>query len=69
VEKTRSGLKVADLVSADGEDLDALLFRTRVAVLWVAVAVALSGSFVLYMVEPGAIEEMLAGTMEGWRCC
>jgi hypothetical protein len=42
-----------------------LLFRMRVAVLWVAVAVAASYSVVMYMVGPGALEEMLGGSMEG----
>jgi len=42
-----------------------LLFRMRVAVLWVAVAVAASYSIVLYLVGPGALEEMLGGSMEG----
>jgi hypothetical protein len=42
-----------------------LLFRMRVAVLWVAVAVAASYSVVMYMVGPGALEEMLSGYMEG----
>jgi hypothetical protein len=45
--------------------MDALLFRTRVAVLWVAVAVAMSGSLLLGLLGPGALEELLAGTMEG----
>jgi hypothetical protein len=45
--------------------MDALLFRTRVAVLWVAVAVAMAGLLLLFLYVPGALEEMLAGTMEG----
>jgi hypothetical protein len=45
--------------------MSALLFRTRVAVLWVAVAVAMSGSLLLFLYVPGALEEMLAGKMEG----
>ena len=45
--------------------MDALLFRTRVAVLWVAVAVALSGSIWLYLFMPGGLEEVLAGKVEG----
>jgi hypothetical protein len=45
--------------------MDALLFRMRVAVLWVAVAVAVTGSLLLYLLEPGALEEVLAGEMEG----
>ena len=45
--------------------MNAHLFRTRVAVLWVAVSVAVVGSVLLYMVVPGALEEMLGGEMEG----
>jgi hypothetical protein len=41
------------------------VFRTRVAVLWVAVAVAISYSVLMYLVAPGALEEALAGEMEG----
>jgi hypothetical protein len=42
-----------------------LQFRTRVAVLWLGVAVAASGSFLLYLFTPGAVEELLAGEVEG----
>ena len=45
--------------------MDALLFRTRVAVSWVAVALALSGSMWLALYMPGALEEVLAGEVEG----
>lgn len=45
--------------------MNALPFRNRVAVLWVAVAVALSGSIWLYLFMPGALEELLAGEIEG----
>jgi hypothetical protein len=45
--------------------MDAQSFRTRVAVLWVAAAVAMVGSLVLYVFVPGALEELLAGEMEG----
>ena len=45
--------------------MDALLFRVRVAVLWVAIAVALTASLVLFVFEPGAVEDLLAGEMEG----
>ncbi len=45
--------------------MNARSFRTRVAVLWVAVAVAVSGSFLLYLFMPGALEELLAGEFEG----
>jgi hypothetical protein len=49
----------------EGGAMDGLLFRTRVAVLWVAVAVALVGSVALFVYEAGALEEMLAGEAEG----
>ena len=45
--------------------MDALLFRTRVAVLWLAVAMTMLASLVLHLFIPGALEEMVAGEMEG----
>ena len=45
--------------------MDPLLFRTRTAVLWVAVAIGALGSLVLALYEPGALEDLLAGEMEG----
>lgn len=45
--------------------MDALLFRTRVTALWLAVAIAATASFLLYLYMPGALEELLAGEMEG----
>jgi hypothetical protein len=45
--------------------MNAATFRTRVAVAWVAVAVAASGSLLLYLVTPGAMADMVAGEMEG----
>jgi len=45
--------------------MDALLFRTRAAALWLAVALAMTASLVLYLFIPGALEELLAGEMEG----
>jgi hypothetical protein len=65
VEKSLPELKGTDFESAVGEAMDASLFRTRVAVLWVAVALAVSGSLLLYLFMPGALEELLAGEMEG----
>ena len=47
------------------EALNALSFRTRVAVLWLAVAIALSGSLLLGVFVPGVLEELLAGEIEG----
>jgi hypothetical protein len=78
VEKRRPELEGADFESSDGEVLNALSFRTVVAVLWLAVAVALSGSLLVGVFVPGALEELLAGEIEGqtltdavgygWRC-
>ena len=45
--------------------MDAMLFRVRASVLWVAVAVAAMGSLLLLLFEPGAVEGLLAGEMEG----
>ncbi len=45
--------------------MDALLFRIRTAALWLAVAIALSGSLLLHLFLPGAVEELAAGEMEG----
>jgi hypothetical protein len=65
MEKSRPELKSPNFKSADREALNALSFRAQVAVLWVAVAVALSGSMLLYLFMPGALEELLAGEVEG----
>jgi tellurite resistance protein TehA-like permease len=45
--------------------MNALLFRTRAAVLWVAVAVAAAVSLVLILFVPGAVGELVAGEIEG----
>lgn len=45
--------------------MDALLFRTRAAVLWLAVAMAFAASLLLHLFVPGAAEELVAGEMEG----
>ena len=65
VEKSRPELKGTAFQAADVEALSALSFRTRVAVLWVTVAVALSGSMLLGVFVPGAVEELLSGEIEG----
>jgi hypothetical protein len=44
--------------------MKASLFRTRVAVLWVAVAVAVSYSVVMALLVPGVLPDVLAGRME-----
>jgi hypothetical protein len=45
--------------------MNAARISTRVAVGWVAVAIAASSSLMLYLVVPGALEDMVAGEMEG----
>ena len=45
--------------------MDGLLFRMRVAVLWVAVAIALMGSMLLPLFEPEVLEGLLVGEYEG----
>lgn len=45
--------------------MDALQFRTRATALWLAVALAMTASLVLYLYMPGALEELLTGEMEG----
>ena len=65
MEKSRPELESTTFEAADGGGLRALSFRTRVAALWVAVAVALSGSMLVYLFIPGALEELLSGEVEG----
>ncbi len=45
--------------------MDAQVFRTREALLWVAATVSLVGSMLLYLLVPGVLGEALAGRMEG----
>jgi hypothetical protein len=45
--------------------MDAVQLRARVGVLWVTIAVALVSSLLLFMFDPGALEGLLAGEMEG----
>ena len=45
--------------------MSGLLFRTRAAVLWVAVAIATSISLLLLLFVPGALEDLVAGEIEG----
>ena len=45
--------------------MNALVLRTQVAVLWVTVSVAMTASLLLHLFIPGALEEMLAGEIEG----
>ena len=42
-----------------------LTLKTRIVVLWIFMAVAMSAHGVLAFMEPGMIEEMMSGTIEG----
>ena len=41
------------------------LCRIRISVLWIADAVALTAAFILAMFEPGFLDEILSGKLEG----
>jgi len=45
--------------------MNASEIRTRVAVLWVSTAIAASCSLLLYLVVPGALNDMVVEEMEG----
>ena len=43
--------------------MESLAWKMRIAVLWVFIAVALSGHEILYVWEPGAIQKVMSGEM------
>jgi hypothetical protein len=45
--------------------VETLTFKVRIAVLWIFMAVAMSAHGVLSFMEPGAIEQMVSGQIEG----
>ena len=45
--------------------MEILRWKTRIAVLWIFLAVAMSASMVLSFMGPGVIEEIIAGEIEG----
>jgi len=47
--------------------METLLLKIRIAVLWIFLAVAMSASMVLYLMTPGAIDEIMSGMMEGMQ--
>ena len=47
--------------------MENLLLKVRIAVLWIFLAVAMSASMILYFMEPGAIEEIMTGIIEGLK--
>ena len=40
-------------------------WRVRVSALWVVLAVSMVSAFVLFLVEPGALEDVMAGEVDG----
>ena len=47
--------------------MENVLFKIRIAVLWIFLAVAMSASMILSFMGPGTIEKVMAGTMEGLK--
>ena len=47
--------------------MEILRWKTRIAVLWVFMAVAMSAAMVLFFMGPGVIEEVMAGEIEGMQ--
>ena len=47
--------------------MENILLKVRIEVLWIFLAVAMSASMILYFMEPGAIEEIMTGIMEGLK--
>jgi len=45
--------------------METLLLKIKITVLWIFMAVAMSASMVLGFMRPGAIDEIMSGTMEG----
>jgi hypothetical protein len=45
--------------------METLLLKIKIAVLWIFMAVAMSASMILSFMGPGAIDEIMSGTMEG----
>jgi hypothetical protein len=45
--------------------MELLRWKTRIAVLWVLMAVAMSAHSIMAFMEPGMIEEIMSGKIEG----
>ena len=45
--------------------MEVLRWKTRIAVLWVSMAVAMSVHSIMAFMEPGMIEEIMSGEIEG----
>jgi hypothetical protein len=49
----------------EASEVKGLRWRTQVAVLWLILASSMSAAIVLYLVEPGSIDKVRSGTVEG----
>jgi len=47
--------------------MESLIWRLRISVLWLFYAVAMSAGMMLYLMGPGAIEDIMAGETEGMK--
>lgn len=47
--------------------MDELAWKMRITVLWLIMAVGTSASWILFIVGPGVMEEIIAGEMEGMQ--
>ena len=47
--------------------MEVLRWKTRIAVLWIFMAVAMSAAMVLFFMGPGVIEKVMAGEIEGMQ--
>ena len=45
--------------------MEIFTLKVRIAVLWLISAVIMSASMVIFLLEAGSIEEVMAGQMEG----
>ena len=45
--------------------MDNLVWKIRISVLWIFLAVAMSAAMILFIMGPGVVEDLIAGEMEG----
>jgi hypothetical protein len=45
--------------------VETLTLKVRIAVLWIFMAVAMSAHGILFVMEPGSLEKMMSGQVEG----
>lgn len=45
--------------------MENLVWKMRITILWLFLAVSMSAAMILYIMAPGIIEEIIAGEMEG----